>query len=333
MRLVTKIQITALLTLSTVILINMTGWYMNKFIKRPTPNYYVKILKHRKKMINSLHLEDYSSLINISQFRFNIFNRICNKQTLYFVAVISKPSNYEKRNFIRTTWGNSSQTNVKILFILGLVEKILLQAAVDAENSQFGDIIQGNFIDSYFNLTYKHTLALKYFMYYCPQAMFAVKIDDDVLLNIPAVDTFLSEVSKRCDNKNVLYCQISSLGNLYRAPENLPFCLRYFVVYPWRAAFNIYKEAQLGQFFTRDDVYFTGFLTKQTGTGLKNLNYTGTWDDIIEYAESNGTKGNVGFLVSPPHFNVPDLKTLWAYLKQVPESSKNFHTSNDFCLR
>lgn len=66
---------------------------------------------------------------------------------------ISHPSNYEKRIFIRPTWGNSSQMIVKIIFILCLVEKLLLQVFIEVEYSQLGDIIEENFIDSYFNLT------------------------------------------------------------------------------------------------------------------------------------------------------------------------------------
>jgi len=44
--------------------------------------------------------------------------------------------------------------------------------------------VQGNFIDSYKNLTLKAVLGLRWMSQYCSQAPFAIKTDDDTFLNI-----------------------------------------------------------------------------------------------------------------------------------------------------
>ncbi|NXP42902.1 B3GT4 galactosyltransferase, partial [Leiothrix lutea] len=61
-----------------------------------------------------------------------------------------------------------------------------------AESRQRGDILQGDFRDSYANLTLKTLLLLRWARACCPGAPFLLKADDDVFLNVPAVATYLA---------------------------------------------------------------------------------------------------------------------------------------------
>ena len=52
------------------------------------------------------------------------------------------------------------------------------------EFERYEDLVQGNFIDSYKNLTLKAVLGLRWLSQYCSDAPFAIKTDDDTFLNI-----------------------------------------------------------------------------------------------------------------------------------------------------
>jgi len=60
----------------------------------------------------------------------------------------------------------------------------VLKAELNAEFQKHRDLVQGNFIDSYKNLTLKAVLGLRWMSQYCGQAPFAIKTDDDTFLNI-----------------------------------------------------------------------------------------------------------------------------------------------------
>jgi hypothetical protein len=46
---------------------------------------------------------------------------------------------------------------------------IQLQAVVEQEFAQYKDLVQGNFIDSYFNNTWKTALGLRWAVEHCPK--------------------------------------------------------------------------------------------------------------------------------------------------------------------
>ena len=52
------------------------------------------------------------------------------------------------------------------------------------ENTDYGDIVQGNFVDSYHNLSYKATMGNLWVSHFCKQAEFVVKTDDDMFIDL-----------------------------------------------------------------------------------------------------------------------------------------------------
>ncbi|XP_072527763.1 beta-1,3-galactosyltransferase 2-like [Salminus brasiliensis] len=109
---------------------------------------------------------------------------------LMVVIVPAAPHNAKARRAIRSTWGNDSLVKhgtVVVLFLLGLPSgnsSEALQRQVYEENLRHRDLLQSDFIDSYRNLTIKTMVMLEWLRDRCPQAFFAVKVDDDTLLNI-----------------------------------------------------------------------------------------------------------------------------------------------------
>lgn len=59
-----------------------------------------------------------------------------------------------------------------------------LQDLIEEENSLHHDMIQGSFVDSYHNMTYKFVMGLKWVNHFCPTAQFILKTDDDIFVDI-----------------------------------------------------------------------------------------------------------------------------------------------------
>ena len=115
--------------------------------------------------ISELSTDDESTLIDLKSFKFIMNHDMCNKsQPLLLIMIHSAPGNLKKRNVIRETWGQESSL-VTTLFLVGWSEEY--QVELEEENMKYRDLIQGNFLDVYRNMTYKHVMALKWATYHC----------------------------------------------------------------------------------------------------------------------------------------------------------------------
>lgn len=114
-----------------------------------------------------------------------------NKTTI-FIAVVSAPDNFEKRNTIRATWKKHLKKDVVVglmevagfAFLMGNTKDVRVQDAIEQENRNHSDIIQLNMMDSYENLTLKTVSILDWVVDYCPRVQFVLKVDDDVYVNV-----------------------------------------------------------------------------------------------------------------------------------------------------
>lgn len=193
---------------------------------------------------------------------------------LVLILVHSAPGNHQKRLLIRETWGSLNDPMLRLIFLLGTVNSTDEQRNLELENSMFSDMVQGNFIDAYRNMTYKHVMALKWFTYYCPDVKFILKVDDDVFVNTPYLMRYLNYVA---DSRNLLFCQIiywSRVKRSYRSKWRVstkeysgryypPYCPGYAIIYSPDVAFKLYAEAQKTPYFWIDDVHITGTLSKR----------------------------------------------------------------------
>ncbi|XP_015792479.1 beta-1,3-galactosyltransferase 1-like [Tetranychus urticae] len=102
------------------------------------------------------------------------------------LLIHSDPVNIESRNLLR----HYTPGNYCFTFLLGSRDNATNQQ-IAKESKQFGDIVQGTFLDSYRNLTRKHIMGLTWAALYCPLASFILKMDDDVLLNYTFISDYL----------------------------------------------------------------------------------------------------------------------------------------------
>lgn len=100
------------------------------------------------------------------------------------ILVSSAPNHKMKRQAIRYTWGNvASRSDVAVAFMLGAPEPTSNSSLHD-EDVHYRDIIVGNSIDSYSNLTLKTLSMLEWVAVYCPRVPRLLKTDDDVFVNV-----------------------------------------------------------------------------------------------------------------------------------------------------
>lgn len=106
------------------------------------------------------------------------------------MVVKSVIEQHDRREAVRKTWGKEQTVDgrtIKTLFLLGSPaagkDTKNLQKLIEYEDLIYGDILQWDFMDTFFNLTLKEVNFLKWFDIYCSDVQFIFKGDDDVFVN------------------------------------------------------------------------------------------------------------------------------------------------------
>ncbi|XP_028296810.1 beta-1,3-galactosyltransferase 5-like [Gouania willdenowi] len=124
------------------------------------------------------------------QYRFVINEpQKCQQENPFVVLMVPvAPKNRVARDTIRSTWGGERVVKGKVvtlLFLLGLQDKAKEEErGLTQESEEHRDLIQGDFIDCYKNLTIKTMVMLEWLYSHCPEAPYAMKIDSDMFLNV-----------------------------------------------------------------------------------------------------------------------------------------------------
>jgi hypothetical protein len=109
-----------------------------------------------------------------------------------FVALFSRAGGLKSRNLIRRDIFNRTRfPSIQVAFILGMSAHASVNTEIIEENEKHGDIIQGEFVDSYRNLSFKSIMHWRWSKYNCMNARYFAKMDDDVFLNIPLLLEYL----------------------------------------------------------------------------------------------------------------------------------------------
>ncbi|XP_043916264.1 beta-1,3-galactosyltransferase 2-like [Protopterus annectens] len=139
-------------------------------------------IKHPRSRYDVVYPYNYKYLINEPE--------KCNRKPPFLVLMIAtKPSEQQARTVIRQTWGNETfipNVTVVCIFFLGRLASNMksVQERIQNESRAHHDIIQRDFLDSYYNLTIKTMTAMEWVTEFCPQASYVMKIDSDIFLNI-----------------------------------------------------------------------------------------------------------------------------------------------------
>ncbi|XP_054882199.1 beta-1,3-galactosyltransferase 1-like [Poeciliopsis prolifica] len=158
------------------------------------------------------------------EYHFTINQELKCKQENPFVVLIVPvaPRNRAHRDVIRNSWGSEKLVNnqvVALLFLLGMqtgddaeqVHQQLLQ-----ESNEHHDLIQGDFVDCYKNLTIKTMVMLEWLNSYCSSAAYAMKIDSDMFLNVPNLVSLLLKAPRT----NYMTGLVEHRGQVSRVPTS-----------------------------------------------------------------------------------------------------------------
>ncbi|XP_056270451.1 UDP-GlcNAc:betaGal beta-1,3-N-acetylglucosaminyltransferase 7 [Pseudoliparis swirei] len=122
----------------------------------------------------------------------------CTGDVYLLMVIKSVATQHDRREVIRKTWGKEQVIDgkkVKTLFLLGkpssVAERVHHQKLVEYEDYIYRDILQWDFLDSFFNLTLKEIHFLKWFHTYCPTVRFVFKGDDDVFVSVENILEYL----------------------------------------------------------------------------------------------------------------------------------------------
>jgi beta-1,3-galactosyltransferase 1 len=207
---------------------------------------------------------------------------------LVMIMVHTAPKNYNKRMAIRQTWANNSYYTelgtVQTLFLLGQVRNETLQREIEREFNVYGDLVQGDFVDSYYNITLKGIMEYKWLHERCQNVKIILKVDDDVIINMFTflkhfAPTFLRKdkhmacrrlINSRIDRNKKSKWYVGESATFKNRNVYPPFCQGFAVVITYDAIFDLYKSSIMTPFFWIDDVFLYGL----TPGKVPEMNYT-----------------------------------------------------------
>lgn len=142
----------------------------------------------------------------------------CNSKE-YIVAIQCRPSDFLKRYVMRKI--KNLYNKYQFIFFIGLSKNKHINVLINEENNKYHDIIQFNFLSSYYNCTIQIKFTLNYIYNNCKNYKWIIKLDIDTFINFKRFDNIEDEIYRRnigviayFINKGVLKCNTSTKWNL-----------------------------------------------------------------------------------------------------------------------
>ena len=222
---------------------------------------------------------------NVAHFNFIITHpEACQRfhKLKLLVLVMSKSENSLWRNIIRKSWG-SYKNQIVLMFILGQAPTMQKQLEIKLENSEFQDIIQTDYFDTWENLKLKSFALIKWAHDHCNNTNFVMKIDEDTFASLDTIVEYLDATEHR---SNTIFGYKWHLKPVIRDPTWIKYYLSYdeYDVYEYMdhmdgsayvLTYDILDDIlYLGLTYpiTRvgDSVLITGFLAEALGVHLEH---------------------------------------------------------------
>ena len=263
-----------------------------------------------------------------------------NKSVDILIYFHSKWDNFDKRVALRNTWANPNifhDISMRVLFILGRPENPNDQKKINAESRRYRDIIQGDFVDNFGNITRKSIMAIQWINQHCIKAKYILKADDDMFVNIFAVAEFL--VTQIYDKDKAIMCRLRHEGsspiirdrkNKWFVPKEIfpnrthypKHCSGYATLFTVNLIPELYRLSFKAPYFSVDDVYLFGYLLSQ----VSDVHY----EDISNTLTLNQKTGLDGYKSNGPlshaaigAWKIETMKELW-----VLANNKKSHWAN-----
>lgn len=201
-RLTWKIKLYVCVLIALVTLLDFFGVFTHLFEIPYDSNFAYPYEGDVREFVNALRRNEKPAVepINEYDYAFLLDNRqkcVDAAYSSFRVVYIVKSSieNFERRSAIRNSWGFEKRffdVPSRTIFMLGVHPRDdELQAKVKIEAGKYKDIVQADFVDSYYNNTIKTMMSFKWLAKYCANAKFYMFVDDDVYVSVKNVLRFI----------------------------------------------------------------------------------------------------------------------------------------------
>ncbi|XP_064650002.1 beta-1,3-galactosyltransferase brn-like [Lineus longissimus] len=196
-----------LLTIPALFLLDMSGAY-EYAMQTPFTHFRYPLDVDMVSVVRVVKQNGYPGLQPVNKYPFREVitnNHICDEVTdgkiFLLYAVKSAVDHFERRMAIRNAWGGERVLGktIRTVFLLGTrYYQVNLQDKVLAENEKFGDLVQDDFSDEYFNNTFKMMMGFRWATTHCRSAKYILFVDDDFYISSQNLVQYLDHV--RDDN-------------------------------------------------------------------------------------------------------------------------------------
>ncbi|XP_001355264.2 beta-1,3-galactosyltransferase brn [Drosophila pseudoobscura] len=238
-------------------------------------------------------------LLNLTDFDYLLPSDVCRHVDKELLAVLIVTS-YAGHDSLRAahrqaiTQSKLAEMGLQRVFLLAalpLREHFFTQAQVINEQTRFGDLLQGNFVEDYRNLSYKHVMGLRWAAGECEgRTKFIIKLDDDIIYDVFHLRRYLEslEVSQPAlaTSSTLLAGYVLDAKPPIRLQANKWYVTRQeypHTIYPaylsgWLYITNVptaarlVAEAERVSIFWIDDTWVTGVVRARLGIPLERHN-------------------------------------------------------------
>ena len=248
----------------------------------------------------SLNTDDYpyedlmiqNEKVNLFNYNFTINpgHDICdlNADIFLLIYVHTSPSYLKRRLAIRETYSRRSMfRDIRIVFMMGLTNDSKSADLLRLEANTYADIVQADYYDSYYNLTYKAVSSMKWIAQYCNQTKFILKLDDDIIPNIFLIIKRLNSLLRHNQIRNKsLMClfydkhrmKVNSVGKwkvskrIFSSDSYGQYCSGSAFILTNDLPQLLYNVSQYFKFFWVDDYFLTGPLARAVNVTYVKFN-------------------------------------------------------------
>ncbi|KAK7496578.1 hypothetical protein BaRGS_00012230 [Batillaria attramentaria] len=199
------------------------------------------------------------------------------------IVIHSSVQNFHARRILRETWAATNivrGVRVRRVFFLGRSDSDVIQGHVNMEQATYTDIVQGDFMDTFPNLTMKAITALRWVNDHCSNARYILKADDDMFVNIFSLLEHTLNHLAGSERTVLCHAKAANTSQIVRDPKSkwyvprdvLPgrthwpaFCSGYVVVITTDSVSPLYSASYVAPYVPVDDGFVYGILPEVSG--------------------------------------------------------------------
>lgn len=185
-----------------IALLEFFGVFVHLFEVTYDENFVYPYEGNIHEFVNALRRNEKPEVEPINEYKYTFLQKQPQKckedadHTLRLVYIIkSAIENFDRRTAIRNSWGIEKRffdVPAKTIFVVGIhPDDEEIEAKLKLEATTYKDIVQADFIDSYYNNTIKTMMSFKWLVKYCLNSKFYMFVDDDMYVSVKNVATFI----------------------------------------------------------------------------------------------------------------------------------------------